>query len=47
MLTDRGRVYLKMGPPDELESHPGQGEAWLYRDGNRIVRFDEAGKLKK
>jgi GWxTD domain-containing protein len=35
--TDRGRVYIQWGPPDEIESHPsGQGntapfEAWRYR----------------
>ena len=34
--TERGRMYIVYGPPDELESHPsGQGgkpprEAWLY-----------------
>jgi len=47
LLTDRGRAYVKMGPPDEMESHPGKGDQWLYRDGNRILAFDEAGKLKK
>jgi len=36
-MTDRGRVYIVYGPPDEIESHP-QGdrgkppfEQWLYR----------------
>jgi GWxTD domain-containing protein len=40
--TDRGRVYIVYGPPDELESHPKGGtleghdvpypfEQWLYR----------------
>jgi len=36
--TDRGRIYIMFGPPDELDSHP-QGDAtkpypyetWLYR----------------
>ena len=29
--TDRGRVYIVHGPPDEIESHPSRGEdAWLY-----------------
>lgn len=37
--TDRGKVYLKYGPPDEIESHAGEGrEAWLYRSGP-IIRF--------
>ena len=35
--TDRGRIYIMYGPPDEIESHPsGQDgrppfEEWLYR----------------
>jgi GWxTD domain-containing protein len=36
--TDRGRVYIVYGPPDEVESHPSGGqdvsapwEAWRYR----------------
>ncbi len=29
--TDRGRMYIIYGPPDELESHPGKAELWLYR----------------
>jgi GWxTD domain-containing protein len=35
--TDRGRIYITFGPPDEIESHPGGGvrstypyEDWLY-----------------
>jgi len=45
--TDRGRIYITYGPPDEIESHP-HGEAgkppfeqWLYRHiealGNNIM----------
>ena len=36
--TDRGRVYITYGPPDEIESHPsGRGERppfemWRYKD---------------
>ncbi len=42
--TDRGKVYLKFGPPDEIESHPDEGkDAWRYR-GGQIFRF-ERGKL--
>ncbi|MBI4889618.1 MAG: GWxTD domain-containing protein [Acidobacteria bacterium] len=41
--TDRGKTYLKFGPPDEIESHPDAKEAWRYRSG-QIFRF-EAGKL--
>ena len=45
--TDRGRIYIVYGPPDEIESHPaGRGggppfEQWLYnyvKDiGNRVI----------
>lgn len=48
--TDRGRIYIVYGPPEEMESHPsGQGgspsfEKWLYRylekvGANVIVEF--------
>jgi GWxTD domain-containing protein len=33
--TDRGMIYIKHGPPDEIESHPSGGtypfERWRYR----------------
>ena len=34
--TDCGRIYIMYGPPDEIESHPGDSrlypfDAWLYR----------------
>jgi GWxTD domain-containing protein len=46
--TDRGRVYIVYGPPDEKESHPNAAppnEQWLYHfiEGvgtNVIVQFD-------
>ena len=28
--TDRGRLYIMHGPPDEMETHPGR-ETWRYR----------------
>jgi GWxTD domain-containing protein len=29
--TDRGRMYVIYGPPDEIESHPNEGkEEWAY-----------------
>jgi len=43
--TDRGKVYLRLGPPDEIEVHPGQGEAWRYHNGP-TYSFDGDGKLK-
>jgi TonB family protein len=50
--TDRGRIYIIWGPPDEIESHPsGQGasapfEEWLYHHiewvgENPIFRFTD------
>jgi hypothetical protein len=32
--TDRGKIYILYGPPDEVEAHPGAArpfERWLYR----------------
>jgi GWxTD domain-containing protein len=34
--TDRGRIYIKFGPPDEIDSHPATRsrrpmEEWTYR----------------
>ena len=36
--TDRGRIYITLGPPDEIDAHPGGGspkgipfEDWRYR----------------
>lgn len=43
--TDRGRIYITYGPPDEIDSHPaggGQGnpaepfEQWLYHHNNAL-----------
>ena len=28
--TDRGRMYIVYGPPDEIESHPPARESWRY-----------------
>jgi GWxTD domain-containing protein len=52
--TDRGRIYITFGPPDEVESHPRgvQGsypfEVWRYRwiegIGNKVeLRFEDQG----
>ena len=45
--SDRGRMYIVYGPPDEIESHPKGGpnsfpfEVWLYRNlegiGNNVT----------
>jgi GWxTD domain-containing protein len=37
--TDRGRIYILYGPPDEVEAHPGAArpsERWLYRHRDGI-----------
>jgi GWxTD domain-containing protein len=49
--TDRGRVYITYGPPDEIESHPSGGdqgrsdpfEQWLYHHVDAVshdILFD-------
>ena len=40
--TDKGRTYIRFGPPDEIESHPEKGyEQWLYREirgvGTKVI----------
>ncbi|MBL8230247.1 MAG: GWxTD domain-containing protein [Bryobacterales bacterium] len=36
--TDRGRVYIRLGPPDEIERHPDRGtEQWMYRKNEHGV----------
>jgi GWxTD domain-containing protein len=30
--TDRARFYIILGPPDEIDSHPGKYEQWSYRN---------------
>jgi Zn-dependent protease with chaperone function len=42
--TDRGRAYLMFGPPDEIESHPGKKEEWLYRN-ERLFEFNATNQL--
>ncbi len=54
--TDRGRMYILYGPPDEMESHPPRGatpykfEVWLYRNMDGIGKnvtlafFDRTGR---
>jgi GWxTD domain-containing protein len=53
--TDRGRIYIQYGPPDELEDHPSGGpmgaplQQWLYKVipgvGERVIVdfVDKAG----
>ena len=54
--TDRGRIYIQYGPPDEIESHPSANnkkgfpfEQWRYRliegiGNNVIMEFDDLDK---
>jgi GWxTD domain-containing protein len=37
--SERGYAYILWGPPDEVESHPGDFEVWTWRNG-RILRFE-------
>ena len=48
--TDRGRIYIIYGPPDEIENHPrDRFEQWLYHDikglgKNIMMDFRDADK---
>jgi GWxTD domain-containing protein len=48
--TDRGRVLIVYGPPDELESHPNGGslgapyEEWLYHELKGVGKRDKTGR---
>jgi GWxTD domain-containing protein len=54
--TDRGRIYITYGPPDEIEDHPNGGGAhpfpyvqWMYHllqgiGNNVIVEFDDPNR---
>lgn len=40
--TEKGRTYIRFGPPEEIESHPERGyEHWLYKEipgvGTRVI----------
>jgi GWxTD domain-containing protein len=47
--TDRGRIYIIYGPPDDIEHHPMEIETkpyqiWHYYNTNRLFYFvDEDG----
>ncbi len=48
--TDRGRIYITYGPPDEIDSHPGDAtpwESWRYRwiegvGNNVLIEFRDS-----
>lgn len=40
--TEKGRTYIRFGPPDEIESHSEKGyEQWLYKEipgvGTKVI----------
>ena len=37
--TDRGRIYIKYGPPVEREAHPGRGFDGTRGPGKQAVEF--------
>ena len=44
--SDRGRVYIILGPPDQVESYPNRVEPferWLYRKRNVSLTFTDPG----
>ena len=50
--TDRGRIYILYGPPDEIERHPAEHlEQWRYRHlqgvGDQIVMDFVNGEMTK
>ena len=43
--SDRGRIYIIYGPPDEIEDHPLKFQRWRYREGtfaNVILEFSHS-----
>jgi len=45
--TDRGRIYITLGPPDQIEAHPsgdgrsGPFEIWIYQAGSALKATSE------
>jgi GWxTD domain-containing protein len=44
--SDMGRIYIKLGPPDQIENHPpntetGATEIWYYTRPNRRFIFED------
>jgi hypothetical protein len=49
--TDRGRVYIVYGPPDDIERHPNESdtkpyEIWTYNSIQGGVEFDFLQKVQ-
>jgi GWxTD domain-containing protein len=50
-MTERGRIYIVYGLPDEIESHPSENyEQWRYKHiqsvGNNVI-FEFGSRLRK
>lgn len=44
--TDRGRIYIIHGPPDEIEAHPRElRESWRYYNGSQFEFLGEQYQL--
>jgi len=44
-MTDRGRIYITSGPPEQIESHPGVREIWRYANGREYEFAGESYAL--
>ncbi|MBM3814042.1 MAG: GWxTD domain-containing protein [Acidimicrobiia bacterium] len=47
--TDRGRLYIALGPPDEMEARAGRPQKWVYKnlggtEDSLEVQFDITAK---
>ena len=45
-LTDRGRIFIKFGPPDDIERHPFELETrpyeiWRYYSLRKVFLFQD------
>jgi TonB family protein len=53
--TDRGKVYMHYGPPDEIESRPSQGkgmEIWRYKNASKTkvmleIEFQDGKQVRR
>ncbi len=43
--TDRGRIYIQLGPSDEKEVYRNNSEKWRYIKLDRIIEFNPSGRL--
>jgi GWxTD domain-containing protein len=48
--TDRGRIYIKFGPPDEIERHPFEADSypyiiWYYNNLKKVFLFVDKNGL--